>query len=53
MSGVPFVDATGILAIQGIITDFTKHGATVLLVEVRPNVLSKLERAGLMSLLAQ
>ena len=47
MSHVPFVDATGISAIEEIITDFLKHGATVLLSEVRPNVLRKLERAGL------
>jgi SulP family sulfate permease len=47
MSKVPFVDATGISAIDEIITDFLKHDATVLLSEVRPNVLRKLERAGL------
>jgi SulP family sulfate permease len=47
MSQVPFVDATGISAIDEIITDFLKHDATVLLSEVRPNVLRKLERAGL------
>ena len=47
MSHVPFVDATGISAIEDIITDFVKHGATVLLSETRPNVLRKLERAGL------
>jgi SulP family sulfate permease len=47
MSHVPFVDATGISAIEEIITGFLKHGATVLLSEVRPNVLHKLERAGL------
>src|SRR5580698_11243632 len=47
MGQVPFVDATGISAIDEIITDFLKHGATVLLSEVRPNVLRKLERAGL------
>ena len=46
MSQVPFVDATGISAIEEIITDFLKHGASVLLSEVRPNVLRKLERAG-------
>ena len=46
MSQVPFVDATGISAIEEIITDFLKHGATVLLSELRPNVLRKLERAG-------
>jgi SulP family sulfate permease len=47
MSRVPFVDATGISAIEEIITDFLKHGAAVVLSEVRPNVLRKLERAGL------
>jgi sulfate permease, SulP family len=47
MSQVPFMDATGISAIDEIITDFLKHDATVLLSEVRPNVLLKLERAGL------
>jgi sulfate permease, SulP family len=47
MSHVPFVDATGISAIDLIITDFLKHGAAVILSEVRPNVRRKLERAGL------
>jgi SulP family sulfate permease len=47
MSQVPFVDATGISAIDEIISDFLKHDATVLLSEVRSNVLHKLERAGL------
>jgi sulfate permease, SulP family len=46
MSQVPFVDATGISAIEEIITDFLEHGASVLLSELRPNVLRKLERAG-------
>ena len=47
MSQVPFVDVTGISALDQIITDFLKHDATVLLSEVRPNVLHKLKRAGL------
>ena len=47
MGQVPFVDATGIAAIDDIITSFVSHGAIVLLSEVRPNVLRKLERAGL------
>jgi sulfate permease, SulP family len=47
MSHVPFMDATGISAMEEIITDFAKHGATVVLCEVRSNVLHKLERAGL------
>ncbi len=49
MGNVPFVDATGILALEEIITDFKRHGATVLLAEVRPNVLRKLERAGVLA----
>ena len=49
MGNVPFVDATGIFAIEEIITDFRRHGATVLLVEVRPNVRYKLERGGVLS----
>jgi sulfate permease, SulP family len=49
MNHVPFVDATGISAIQEIIRDFMRHGASVVLSEVRPNVLYKLERAGVMT----
>jgi sulfate permease, SulP family len=47
MSHVPFVDATGISAIGEIVSDFMRHGGCVLLSEVRPNVLYKLERAGI------
>jgi sulfate permease, SulP family len=46
MGKVPFVDATGIFAIEEIITDFQKHGASVILAEVRPNVHLKLARGG-------
>jgi sulfate permease, SulP family len=49
MGNVPFVDATGIFAIEEIITDFKRHGAAVLLVEVRPNVRYKLERGGVIT----
>ena len=49
MGNVPFVDATGIFAIEEIITDFKRHGAAVLLVEVRPNVRYKLERGGVVA----
>ena len=49
MGNVPFVDATGIFAIEEIISDFRRHGATVLLVEVRANVRYKLERSGAMA----
>jgi SulP family sulfate permease len=47
MGNVPFVDATGIFAIQEIIADFKRHGSTVMLVEVRPNVRHKLARGGI------
>jgi SulP family sulfate permease len=49
MGNVPFVDATGIFAIEEIITDFKRHGAAVLLIEVRPNVRYKLERSGVIA----
>jgi sulfate permease, SulP family len=53
MGNVPFVDATGIFAIEEIITDFKRHGAVVLLVEVRPNVRYKLDRGGLIAHVGQ
>ncbi len=46
MGNVPFIDATAIFAIEGIIADFRRRGTTVLLVELRPNVRFKLARAG-------
>src|SRR6202453_2293164 len=48
MGHVPFVDATGILAIEEIISDFRRQGVAVLLAELRPNVRYKLERAGVL-----
>jgi sulfate permease, SulP family len=53
MRNVPFVDATGIFAIEEIITDFKRHGATVLLVELRANVRYKLERSGVITHVGQ
>jgi len=46
LGNVPFVDATGIFALEEIISDFKKHGGTVMLVEVRANVRLKLARGG-------
>jgi SulP family sulfate permease len=46
MGNVPFMDATGIRALDQMATDFMQHGATVLLSELRPNVRQKLERGG-------
>jgi SulP family sulfate permease len=53
MGQVPFVDATGIFSLEEIITDFTRHGAAVLLAEVRPNVRYKLERGGVIAHVGQ
>jgi SulP family sulfate permease len=49
MGNVPFLDATGIDAIEHMIGDFELHGASVILVELRPNVRLKLERAGVLA----
>lgn len=49
MGGVPFIDATGIFALEELIADFQHHGTTVFLVELRPNVRYKLERAGVIA----
>ncbi len=48
MGHVPFVDATGILAIEEIISDFRRRGTLVLIAELRANVRYKLERAGIL-----
>ena len=45
MGRVPFVDATGLQAISEMADDFHRHKTRVVLCEVRPNVLEKLERA--------
>jgi SulP family sulfate permease len=53
MGQVPFVDATGILTLEELITDFRRHGTAVLLAEVRPNVRYKLERGGVIAHIGQ
>jgi sulfate permease, SulP family len=53
LGNVPFVDATGIFALEEILADFKRNGAAVLLSEVRPNVLYKLERGGLIDLIGK
>ncbi|HEX3848501.1 MAG TPA: SulP family inorganic anion transporter [Steroidobacteraceae bacterium] len=49
MGNMPFLDATGIFAIEEIITDFKRHGGTLMLTELRPNVHYKLERGGVLA----
>jgi SulP family sulfate permease len=53
MGGVPFVDATGMATLEEIIGDFESHGSAVILVEIRPNVLRKLRRAGMIERLGE
>ncbi len=49
MGRVPFVDATGIFALEEMVHSFQRHGVTVLLCELRANVRLKLERAEVIS----
>jgi sulfate permease, SulP family len=53
LGNVPFVDATGIFALEAILAAFKRNGAAVLFTEVRPNVLYKLERSGLIDLIGK
>ncbi len=49
MGNVPCVDATGICALRELVAGSRRHGATVVLVEVRPRVLLKLTHAGVIA----
>ena len=53
MGNVPFMDATGIIALEQMVSDFKRHGAVVLLVELKPNVRYKLERSGVIRLVGE
>jgi sulfate permease, SulP family len=48
MERVPFMDTTGLSALDEIAADFQRMGTRVVLCEVRPNVLEKLRRAGIL-----
>jgi SulP family sulfate permease len=48
MRRVPFMDTTGLTALDEIVADFQRHGTRVVLCEVRANVLEKLRRAGIL-----
>jgi len=47
MGRVPFMDTTGLSALDEIVADFQRTGTRVVLCEVRANVIEKLERAGI------
>jgi SulP family sulfate permease len=49
MGRVPFMDATGLSALDEIVADFQRAGTRVVLCEVRPNVKEKLERAKILA----
>jgi sulfate permease, SulP family len=49
MGRVPFMDTTGLSAMDEIVADFQRAGTRVVLCEVRVNVREKLERAGLLA----
>jgi sulfate permease, SulP family len=48
MARVPFMDTTGLSALDEIVADFQRTGTRVVLCEVRANVLEKLRRAGIL-----
>lgn len=49
MRRVPFMDTTGLAALDEIVADFQRTGTRVVLCEVRANVLEKLRRAGILA----
>jgi sulfate permease, SulP family len=51
MNRVPFMDATGLQTLSGIVERFQKRKVRVLLCDVQPNVRLKLQRAGVVDLL--
>jgi len=50
---VPFIDATGIQALSELANDCHRFGTRLVLCEVRPNVLEKLRRAGVVQLVGE
>jgi SulP family sulfate permease len=49
MGRVPFMDTTGLSALDEIVADFQRNGTRVVLCEVRSNVLGKLQRARILA----
>lgn len=48
LARVPFIDATAMSALSELADDCARSGTRLMLCEVRPNVLAKLERAGVL-----
>jgi SulP family sulfate permease len=48
LAQVPFIDATGLQALSEMVDSFHRHGTRLIFCEVRPNVLEKLMRAGIL-----
>lgn len=53
MKGVPFMDATGLLTLDGIIEDCHRHKTRLVLCEVLDSVKRKLEKAGILEKLGK
>ena len=49
MDRVPFIDSTGLTALDEIVADFQRSGTAVVFCELRANVLAKLTRAGVIA----
>ena len=49
MDRMPFIDSTGLTALAEIVADFRASGTAVVFCGLRPNVLAKLERAGVLA----
>ncbi len=48
LANVPFIDATGLQALDEMVDSFHRHGTRLIFCELRPNVREKLTRAGIL-----
>ncbi len=48
LAHVPFIDATGLQALDEMVDSFHRHGTRLIFCELRPNVREKLTRAGIL-----
>jgi len=48
LNRVPFMDATALITLEDVVHDLGKRGVRVLLCEAKPNVLAKLDKAGIL-----
>jgi SulP family sulfate permease len=53
MKDVPFIDMTGILALESMITNLRRHNVTVIITEAHSRVIKKLIKAGVDTMVGQ